>query len=373
VGSRGQIVGPAGRADVTDTRRPLPGLHVHCARVVEGELRAGDSVSAQIDAERRLDVARNHTATHLLHKALRTVLGPHAQQSGSLVAPDRLRFDFAHLAPLTREELERIESLVNAAIREDLPVTAEITSRDKAVAEGAIALFGEKYGDEVRVLTIGEGYSRELCGGTHVRATGQIGSFVITGESSIGSGLRRIEAVTGRGAERYVRERLSLLADVAGTLQSDTAELREKARSLMNQLRQQQKELAKLRAAVAAQEADALLSGLREVDGIRYLAARVEAADMESLRIMTDRFRERLGSAAVILGAVIDHRPAFIVAITPDLVEKGLHAGKLAQAVARVTGGGGGGRPNMATAGGKDVSKLDDALAQVDELILSLV
>jgi len=372
VGSKGFILGTSGRADIGNTRKPLVGVHVHYGKVVDGELRVGDTVTAQVDAERRLDIVRNHTATHLLHKALRSVLGAHAQQAGSLVAPDRLRFDFSHLSPLTSDELEQIESLVNVSIRENLPVAAEITSQDKAIASGATALFGEKYGDEVRVLTIGENHSRELCGGTHVRATGQIGSFIILGEASVGSGLRRIEAVTGRGAERYVRERLSILKETAEILQSDAPEVRERAEALMARLRQQQKELARLRAAAATRGADALLSQVRETDGISVLASEVESSDMESLRTMADRFRERLGSAVVVLGSVINGRPAFVVAITPDLVKKGLHAGKLAQAVARITGGGGGGRPSMASAGGKDVSKLEHALSQVDQLIVSL-
>jgi len=372
VGSKGFIQGTSGRADIGNTRKPLAGVHVHYGRMLDGELSVGDTVTAQVDPERRLDIVRNHTATHLLHKALRSVLGPHAQQAGSLVAPDRLRFDFAHLSPLTSDELERVESLVNDAIRENLPVAAEVTSHDKAIASGATALFGEKYGDEVRVLTIGEGYSRELCGGTHVRATGQIGSFIVLSESSIGSGLRRIEAVTGRGAERYVRERFSLLEDVAEVLQSDVPDIRERADALMTQLRRQQKELARLRAEAATRGADALLSRVKEIGGIRVLASEVEVPDMESLRTMTDRFRERLGSAVVVLGSVINERPTFVVAITPDLVKKGLHAGKLAQAVARITGGGGGGRPGMASAGGKDVSKLGDALSQVEKLIVSM-
>jgi alanyl-tRNA synthetase len=372
VGSKGFIRGTSGRADIGNTRKPLAGVHVHYGRMLDGELSVGDTVTAQVDTERRLDIVRNHTATHLLHKALRSVLGPHAQQAGSLVAPDRLRFDFAHLSPLTSDELERVESLVNDAIRENLPVAAEVTSHDKAIASGATALFGEKYGDEVRVLTIGEGYSRELCGGTHVRATGQIGSFIVLSESSIGSGLRRIEAVTGRGAERYVRERFSLLEDAAEVLQSDVPDIRERADALMTQLRQQQKELARLRAEAATRGADALLSRVKEIGGMRVLASEVEVSDIESLRTMTDRFRERLGSAVVVLGSVINERPTFVVAITPDLVKKGLHAGKLAQAVARITGGGGGGRPGMASAGGKDVSMLGDALSQVEKLIVSM-
>jgi len=371
VGDAGFIEGAAGRIEILDTRKPVPEAFVHRGRVVQGRIGVGDIVTAQVDAESRLDVARNHTATHLLHAALRSVLGSHAQQSGSLVAPDRLRFDFSHLAPLTAEEMERIESIVNASIRANMRVGTDVMGHDEAVAGGAIALFGEKYGDTVRVVDIGEDYSCELCGGTHVGATGQIGSFAITGESSIGSGLRRIEAVTGRGAERYVRDRLRLLSKTADILQSDVADVDERADSLMGQLRQQQKDLTRLRSEAAARNADALLSQVREVEGVKVLAARVEASDMDSLRAMSDRFRERLGSAAVVLGAVISGRPAFVVAITSDLVATGLHAGKLAQAVARVTGGGGGGRPGIASAGGKDASKLDAALEQVDQLIIS--
>jgi alanyl-tRNA synthetase len=369
VGGTGQIRGEAGRAKIADTQKPLPELHVHRGRVAEGRLTVGETVSAQLDAEYGLDVARNHTATHLLHAALRSVLGSHAQQSGSLVAPDRLRFDFTHLSPLTEAELERVEARVNADIRANMPVVTDVKAYDEAIGGGAIALFGEKYGDTVRVVGVGDGHSRELCGGTHVGATGEIGSLIITGESSIGSGLRRIEAVTGRAAERYVRERLRLLEETAEILQSDAGDIEERANDLMGQLRQQHKELARLRADAAARHAEALLSQVREADGVRFLAAKVEVADMDSLRAMTDRFRERLGSAVVVLGAVIGDRPAFVVAVTSDLVAKGLHAGKLAQVIAQVTGGGGGGRASMASAGGRDVDKLDEALTHVEQYI----
>ncbi|MBC7261109.1 MAG: alanine--tRNA ligase, partial [Chloroflexi bacterium] len=251
VGDTGVIIGPRGRIQVQDTRHPLPELTVHYGQVVEGVIAVGEQVEAQVDEERRLDIARNHTATHLLHRALQKVLGAHALQAGSLVAPDRLRFDFTHLQPVSDEELRKIEQEVNTAIRADMPVVGCVTAFEQARASGAMALFGEKYGDTVRMISVGDGYSRELCGGTHLQRTGQIGFFHILSESSVGAGLRRIEAVTGRAAEAWVNQQLDILAEAATTLQCRPAELVQKARELMEQLREQQREIAQLRNQVA--------------------------------------------------------------------------------------------------------------------------
>ena len=368
VGDTGSIIGEEGEIEVTDTQSPLPDLIVHYGRVIRGQLKIGDTVEARVDSERRLDIARNHTATHLLHKALREVLGEHAQQSGSLVAPDRLRFDFPHLAALTPEELMEIERRVNAKIRENLPVTAQMMGYDEAIGMGAVALFGEKYGEVVRVVSIGD-YTHELCGGTHLRATGEIGFFHIMGESSIGAGLRRIEAVTGRGAEEYVRQRLALLEAAAAEMQARPAEIKEKVASLLAEVQGQRKEIARLRRRLAKRDVEALLGRVEVVQGVKVLAAQVEAANMEMLREMSDWLRDKLGSGVIVLGAVMDERPGFVAAVTPDLVERGLHAGRLVKEVARVVGGGGGGRPTMAQAGGKDATKIGDALRLVAELI----
>jgi len=368
VGDRGELRGPNGRVLVNDTTRPIPDTIVHHGKVMEGRLAVGELVEAVVDRERRLDIARNHTATHLLHRALRQVLGEHAAQAGSLVAPDRLRFDFAHLAPLTAEELRQVEAIVNAQIRANLPVKTRIVPFEEAIKGGAVALFGEKYGDLVRVVSV-EGFSAELCGGTHLKATGEIGLFLILGESSVGSGLRRIEAVTGRGAEAYVRERLETLRELGEILSAKPGEEVQRANALMAQLRELRHAVQELQRQLAAQSVESLLDRVVEVKGVKVLAAQVKVADVDGLREMGDRFRDKLGSAVVALGAVIDSRPLVVVAITEDLVRRGLHAGKLAGATAGYMGGGGGGKATMAQAGGKEVARLGEALAMVPRLV----
>ncbi|MBC7235431.1 MAG: alanine--tRNA ligase [Chloroflexi bacterium] len=370
VGDQGELRGDGVRLLVHDAVRPLPDLIVHRAQVIEGSLQVGDVVIAQVDRERRLDIARNHTATHLLHSALRQVLGEHATQAGSLVAPDRLRFDFAHLSPLSAEQRRRVEAIVNAKIRENLPVTVEVTSYEQARREGAMALFGEKYGDQVRMVRTGD-FALELCGGTHLQSTGQIGFFLIVGESSIGSGLRRIEALTGRGAEEYVRRRLDDLARVAEMVSARPGEEAEKVQALLDTLREQRRTLAELQRQLAARSVGSLLDEVQEVAGVRVLAAQVQADDVDTLRQMGDRFRDKLGSAVVALGTVVDGRPLLIVALTKDLVERGLHAGKIAGEAARRMGGGGGGRPDMAQAGGKNPAGLAEALRAIPDLVVA--
>jgi len=369
VADTGVIQGPRGRIQVHDARHPLPELTVHYGVVTEGVIAQGEQVEVRVDDERRLDIARNHTATHLLHRALRKVLGDHARQAGSLVAPDRLRFDFTHLRPVSAEELRQIEREVNAAIRADLPVTATITSFEKARASGAVALFGEKYGDTVRMISVGDSYSRELCGGTHLHSTGQIGFFHIISESSVGSGLRRIEAVTGRAAEAYIQQQLDILTKTAATLQTEPSNLVQKARELMEQLREQQRQIEQMHRQAAQEEAERLLAQVQHVEGVQVLAGQVNADSMKRLREIADRLRERLGSAVIVLGAVIADKPGLVATVTTDLVEKGLHAGKLISQVAKAVGGGGGGRPTMAQAGGHDASKLSGALALVPQQV----
>ncbi len=364
VGDAGVLETPTGRVAVSDTRHPLPHLTAHIGRVVAGPIILGQVATARVDAERRLDIARNHTATHLLHRALREVLGEHARQAGSLVSPERLRFDFTHLAALTDEELARVQALVNAHIRDNLPVSVEVKSYQEALQSGAVALFGEKYGDVVRLVKAGD-YSRELCGGTHLAATGQIGLFWILSEGSIGAGLRRIEAVTGRGAEAYLRQQVDQLRQVAELLETKPAQAVARAAEVVEQLRAQQREIEQLRRELAQRQVEALLPQVQQVSGIPVLAARVPAVDMNNLREFTDLLRDRLGAAVVVLGAVIADRPALVASIAPELVGRGLNAVKLVQAAAQVVGGGGGGRPTMAQAGGKDVARLDEALAQV--------
>ncbi|MBC7222708.1 MAG: alanine--tRNA ligase [Anaerolineae bacterium] len=363
---------PAWRFAVREAARPVLGLIVHRGRMAEGHARVGDPARALVDRERRMDIARNHTATHLLHKALRETLGEHVQQAGSLVAPDRLRFDFSHTSMLTREELAEVERKVNEAILADYPVQALVMGYREAVAAGAIALFDEKYGDRVRVIRVGpEGqpFSQELCGGTHVQRTGHLGFFHIVSEASIGAGLRRIEAVTGHAALRLLMARLAILDDLAALLKAPPEEVGEKVRALLEENEALHKEVAAARKALALRDLEACLAQVQQVQAVNVVAQEVQAQDRESLREMTDWFRQRLGSAAVVLGAVIDGRPALVAAVTPDLVEKGLHAGNLVKEVAKVVGGGGGGRPTLAEAGGRDPERLAEALSRVPQLV----
>lgn len=379
VGDTGLLVGPQGTIRVTDTLRPVPGLYVHIGVVEQGQVAVGEQVDARVDSERRADIQRNHTATHLLHRALRDVLGEHAAQAGSLVAPDRLRFDFTHQKAITPEQLQEIERRINSWIRANGEVSWHITEYPNAIAEGVIALFGEKYGDQVRVVHIrrGDGEvdsfasrdSRELCGGTHVKRTGDIGSARILSESSVGSGLRRIEMVTGRGADLYAEDQLATLRSLARRLSVTPAQLNERVEALLAELKQRQAEIDALRSQHTRGALEGLLQQVQKQGEISFIAARVDAKDAQSLREMGDWLRDKLGSAVVVLATVISDKPQLLAVVTPDLVKRGFHAGNLVKALAQIVGGGGGGRPDMAQAGGRDVSKIDQALASVGDLI----
>jgi alanyl-tRNA synthetase len=372
VGDTGEIKSPSGRFLVTNTIRSQaqPDLIVHQGKVVGGSLTVGDEVEAIVDAERRLDIARNHTATHLLQMALRQVLGEHVQQRGSLVAPDRLRFDFSHLTALTREQIAEVNHIVNEKIRQNLGVYAEEIPYKKAMEEGAIALFDEKYGDVVRAVKVGgPRISAELCGGTHVASTGEIGLFHIISESSIGAGLRRIEAVTGRGAEAYIGERLSVLQEIAQSVGATLENVSEKVSGAADELEMERRQRQAIERELSKKIAESLLTQVEVINGVIVLAARVPSLSTPSLREMSDLLRDRLKSAVVVLGTVYEDKPAFLAAVTPDLVARGYDAGKIVREVARVTGGSGGGKPSLAQAGGKDKKKLDEALKLIRSLI----
>jgi alanyl-tRNA synthetase len=385
IGDKGFVEGSRGLIEVEETRHPLPDLTVHYGRVVEGVIATGEQVRARVDGERRLDIARNHTATHLLHEALRRVLGDHAQQAGSLVAPDRLRFDFTHLQPVSREELRQVEREVNAAVRADMPVQAQSTTFDDARARGAIALFGEKYGDTVRLVSVGDQYSRELCGGTHLQTTGQIGFFHILSESSVGSGLRRIEAATGRGAEAYVQQQLDLMSEVAEHLQATPDNLLQKAEELAEQLREQRGQIERLRWRAAVQQMESVLTRVKGVGRTQILAEEVQADSVAALFEMVDFARDGLrqtagdsagktsSGSAIALGAIIEGEPRLVVKVTPDLVELGVNAGQLAGQLAKIIGGKGGGRPETGQAGGGDAGKLPEALGSVAPTIKEML
>jgi len=357
---------------VEEARRPVAGLIVHAGTVQLGEPKVGDQTWALVDFERRADVARNHTATHLLHSELRYVLGEHVQQAGSLVAPDRLRFDFSHGSMLTQDQLDEVEYLVNAAILADYPVEVYIEDYQQAVAEGAMALFGEKYGKQVRVIKVGyedEEFSKELCGGTHVSHTSQIGLFRILSESSVAAGVRRIEAVTGRAAQELAQKGLNALNKAAMYLGCPPEEVDRKILALLDEQKALRKEIDTLNRRNVLNRFETLLRQTRQIAGIAVLATQVDVQDVALLREMCDRFRERMGSGVVVLGAIIDSKPMLIASVTPDLVEKGLHAGHMIRDLAQIVGGGGGGRPTMAQAGGRDPSRLPDALAHVPQLV----
>ena len=357
---------------VDEVRRPVAGLIVHAGEVTKGQPAVGDAAWAELDVERRMDVMRNHTATHILHSELRYVLGEHVHQAGSVVAPDRLRFDFTHSSLLTQDELDAVEQSVNDAVLADYPVQTDRSSYKEAVAQGAMALFTEKYGDEVRVVKVGwegEEFSKELCGGTHVQRTGQIGLFHIVSEESVGAGLRRIEAVTGRGAQRLAQERLRLIDQTSAILRVPADQLDRAVRNLYADLQTSQKEIARLRVELALQQTDGLAAAAERVEGVAVVAAQVAGADLQTLREMSDHLRAKLGSAVVVLAAAIDDKPQMIVAVTDDLVRRGVHAGEIVKTIARTVGGGGGGKPALAQAGGRDLAKLPAALAQVSEIV----
>jgi len=369
VSDTGTIRGDGWEMTVTNVRKPVTGLVVHTGQITHGTAHTGDTVSAIVDAERRLNIMRNHTATHLLQAHLQRVLGKHVAQAGSLVAPDRLRFDFSHPDPMTAEEIQAVEAGVNADILADYPVNVAFQNYKDAVASGAMALFGEKYGDVVRVITVDGNVSRELCGGTHVQHTGQIGAFIITSEGSVAAGVRRIEAVTGSVALAHIQAERAELNRIAAKLGVKPTETAARVDWLLAQLHDHEKEIKHLKRKLARADFEQHLQQVKSVNGISVLATQVTVDDTALLREMGDWFRDKLGSGVIVLGTVLNDKPSFIAIVTDDLVKKGLHAGKLVKAVAQVVGGGGGGRPNMAQAGGKNAAQLPDALALVEELV----
>ncbi len=352
---------------VEDTRKPAAGVIVHIGEVVKGKPAVEDLAIAAVDSQRRADIRRNHTATHLLHAELHRVLGEHARQAGSLVAPDRLRFDFTHPEAISAQDLEEIEMGVNQAIYSAYPLHIVQKPLSQAIGEGAMALFGEKYGEVVRTICIGQEdiYSYELCGGTHVDNTGDIGLFLITSESSAAAGVRRIEAVTGREAYALVQKRFKQLKQVAAILSSSIDEATIKTANLVSELDQAEKQNTHLREQLVAAEFVTTLDNTQMVEGVAVLAAVLSNATADTLRQMSDRFRQRYETGVIVLGSAPEDKPTLIAAVSDDLVKRGWKAGDLIKVVAAVVGGSGGGRPNLAQAGGKDASKLPEAMDQV--------
>ncbi len=371
IGDSGELIGPNGRVEVRDTQNVMPDVTVHFGAVIEGSVALGDTVETYVHPIRREDTARNHTATHMLHAALRQVLGAHVRQAGSLVTPDRLRFDFTHVQPVTEEELWQIQLLVNEKIRQNSPVVKSEDTYASAIERGALAFFGDKYGSEVRLVEISNGatFSFEVCGGTHVERTGDLGAVYVLGESSVGAGMRRLEAVSGRAAERLVRERFNREDRTARSLQTTPPELEARVQSMLAELDQARNEKESLERKLSLQAAEGLLASKQDVDGITVLATRAPVSNVDSLREVGDWLRDKLASGVVVLGSVVNEQPVLIAMVTPDLVAKGINASEIARGAAKAIEGGGGGRPDVAQAGGRRAEKLDEALALVPDLV----
>jgi alanyl-tRNA synthetase len=370
--------------EVTGMRRASAGVIVHVGEVISGQPKVGDIAIAEVDITRRHDIMRNHTATHLLHAALHQVLGEHARQAGSLVAPDRLRFDFNHPEAMTPEQIERVERIVNDAVAADMEVTPKLKSREDAIAEGAMALFGEKYGETVRTITIAPShldipdeeivthpaavaehlpkYSYELCGGTHLERTSDVGAFIIVSEGSAAAGVRRIEAVTGRGAYDLIAHRFKLLKHTAAILKTSIEEVPFKVQSLQDEVADWKKELAALRAQQAMSTFNEQLSNIQTVNGVKVLAAEIPNSSMDTLRTLADRFKEIYPKESV---TVLASGATILSAVTNDVVSRGLKAGDLINSI----GGRGGGRPNMAQGSLPDATMVNDAMGKVAKAV----
>ncbi|MEJ2258689.1 MAG: alanine--tRNA ligase, partial [Woeseiaceae bacterium] len=366
IGDTGILVDDGKLFRVDDTQKSGDAV-VHFGTVEQGTLTVGDAIEAVVDAERRQAIRLNHTATHLMHAALRKVLGDHVTQKGSLVAPDRLRFDFSHYEAVTPAQLEEIEDLVNAEIRRNTKAQTDHMTYDDAIASGAMALFGEKYGDKVRVLRLGD-FSVELCGGTHVERTGDIGLFKVTHEGGVASGVRRIEAVTGRGAMDWVDAQQHTLQELAGLLKSTPDQTAVKVEQLLRRTKDLEKELAAAKQALVTGQATDHSAAVEEVDGIKVLATRMDGADAKTLRDAVDRFKDKLQSGVVVLGSVEDCNVRLAAGVTRNNTDR-IRAGDLIKPVAEQVGGKGGGRPDFAQAGGNDASRLDQALASVADWV----
>ncbi|AGC68391.1 alanine--tRNA ligase AlaS [Thermoclostridium stercorarium subsp. stercorarium DSM 8532] len=361
VGDTGVITGDNFKMTVNDCKKTSDGKYLHYGKIESGMVQVNDRVIAKVDIERRKCTARNHTTTHILHRALKKILGDHVHQAGSLVAPDRLRFDFTHFSPLTEEQIEAVESEVNSVILSNYPVTVREMPLEEAKKAGATALFGEKYGDIVRVVSVGD-YSMELCGGTHISSSGEAGLIKIIGESGIASGVRRIEALTGTGAISWYKNKERTLRKVAEIVKSTPDDTPFKVNNLVEEIKNLQKELNSIKDKLANQSVNDLLNKAEDVSGVKVLAARLDQLDMTALRNMADTLKNKLGASVVVLASGFDGKVSLVVSATKDAVSRGIHCGKIISEAAKAAGGGGGGRPDMAQAGGKDVNGIDNAV-----------
>ncbi|MGW8287372.1 MAG: alanine--tRNA ligase [Desulfobulbales bacterium] len=367
IGDQGLIVGPNGTAKVMDTVTVADGLILHQAEITTGSLALDDPVELKVMEGRRQRIACNHSATHILHAAMKIVLGDHVKQSGSLVTPERLRFDFTHFSPITAEELVRIERLANEEIRANTPLDTEMLGREEAISSGAVALFGEKYGDKVRVVSIGN-FSKELCGGTHVRSTGEIGLLKVTAETGIAAGVRRIEAVTGPEAFNIFQVREKQLAELADLLKVPPENLGSKIEKLLNTNKELEKEVSRLTAKLTLSDLDNIIDNAETVNGVKIVVSQVVLDSPKTLREMGDKIRDKLGHGIVVLGGEYQGKAALLAMVTKDLVEN-YKAGNIIREVAVIVGGKGGGRPDMAQAGGPNPDKLGEALGAVPRIV----
>ncbi|PEF41100.1 alanine--tRNA ligase [Bacillus sp. AFS094228] len=367
----GTMASESVKVDVLDVQKAPNGQNLHRVTVTAGTLTADSHIVAAVNQENRIHITKNHTATHLLHQALKDVLGTHVNQAGSLVQAERLRFDFSHFGQITAEEIEQIETIVNEKIWQSLQVNTDYKNIEEAKAMGAMALFGEKYGKIVRVVQIGD-YSLELCGGVHVPNTAVIGLFKIVSESGIGAGTRRIEAVTGAGAYKLMTDQIGVLKDAAAKLKTNLKDVPSRIETVLAEVKDLHRENESLTAKLSNIEASSLVSNVKEVNGVQVLVAKVQATDMNNLRAMADDLKQKLDSVIIVLGSAQGDKVNLIAGVTKDYIDRGFHAGKLVKEVASRCGGGGGGRPDMAQAGGKDPEKLDAALNFVEEWVLSI-
>ncbi len=367
-GDKGVITTADAEFVVTDTIKLLGGKFGHVGKVTKGMLKVGDVVTLQVAEKERANTCSNHSATHLLQKALKTVLGSHVEQKGSLVTPDRLRFDFAHFSAMTADEIEQVEAIVNEEIAKNMPVVTEVMNIEAAKASGAMALFGEKYEEDVRVVSMGD-FSKELCGGTHVKNTGSIITFKIVSEAGVAAGVRRIEALTGDGVFAYYKDVEKILAEAAKAAKSTPANLTEKIEHMLAEMKALQSEIESMKSKAAKDALGDVMNQVKEVKGVKLLATAVEGVDMNGLRDLGDQLKEKLGEGVVVIASSANDKVNLIAMVTDEAMKKGAHAGNLIKGIAALVGGGGGGRPNMAQAGGKNPAGIPDAIAKVEEVL----
>ncbi|HZI06513.1 MAG TPA: DHHA1 domain-containing protein, partial [Archangium sp.] len=370
MGDTGRIVGHGGKAValVEDAQRPVSGLIVHKVKVTQGTFKVGDMVQAGVDGQRRSSIRANHSATHLLHKALKMVLGEHVKQAGSVVAPDYLRFDFSHFSPMTPEQQDQVEDLVNGWIRENAEAQTRVMNLEDARKSGAVAMFGEKYGETVRVVTV-HPQSTELCGGTHVRRSGDIGLFKLVTESGVASGVRRITAVTGIGALQYVRETEREMKKAAELLKTSPKELVKRVEATQKRVKDLERKVEEVAVKAQAGSSKDLLEQARDINGMKVLATRMDPADPNVFRGLADQLRDRMKSGVVVIGGEKDGKVVLLVAATKDVVAKGIHAGNLLKEMAKEVNGRGGGKPDLAQGGGEDPSRISNAFDKFYELV----